>query len=573
VNERPQKASLGIRNRVLLWTLFISVTPLIAMYLLLGQVLESTGILIVKDAGDYADRKTRLLNSALRSDLETTLQINADITEDMFHHIYNQSGQDADATLHKFLTIIETDLSKIFVFDENDRMLYRPPVDEMPLSIDNRNEIVAFLKLNNYLYTIVPLEPTSWQMLMAVPVITQNKWQSSAQRFKNDFTGDVKAKTDQALSWLYLSALSLLVGLGLTALLLSRWLTKTISTPIETLAEAVESFDGITPATVMPERRDEIGMLTEKFNEMTNKLIYARHELATKKDALEKADRELMNLNLTLENRINARTANLQEALMKLRELDRNKDEFLGLVSHELKTPLTSISASAEALLSKDLQLTPEGRERFLHIIQSETERLGRLINDLLDMTRLEAGRMPFHFKRTDMADLIRQTVESFQVPIERKGLKLDLEIDEDTRLKKVMLDSDRFVQVLTNLLSNALKYTNRGRISVNLNMVTTTQKPTIRLVVADTGIGIQADDASKVFDRFQQIERFDTHHEGWGLGMPISRMLVESMGGEIHFASKPDHGTAFTVTLPLDGAPETEAPDGSVNGKQNQHD
>jgi len=226
------------------------------------------------------------------------------------------------------------------------------------------------------------------------------------------------------------------------------------------------------------------------------------------------------------------------------------------LVSHELKTPLTSISASAEALLSKDLKLPDADREQLLAIVRYEADRLSRLINILLDMTRLEAGRMIFNYRITNLAALVRQNAEAYRLAIEQKGLKLEVEIASDPRLRRALVDADRVIQALTNLLSNSIKFTERGRITVSLNIKEIGAAPFARLVVSDTGIGIRAEDAAKVFDRFQQIEKLDTHHEGLGLGMPLSKMLIEAMGGEIRFASLPNSGTAFTVTLPLDRPP-----------------
>jgi signal transduction histidine kinase len=277
--------------------------------------------------------------------------------------------------------------------------------------------------------------------------------------------------------------------------------------------------------------------------------------LETKQAALEKADQELMQLNLNLEKHIAERTADLQLAYAKLRELDKNKDDFLSLVSHELKTPLTSIAASAEALLSRDLPLTEEARARFLTIVRSEAQRLTRLIDDLLDMTSLEAGRIHFHLRPTDFHRLVQQTAEAYRLAIKRKDLAFDLNLSSDPRLRRVVLDADRVVQVVTNLLANAIKFTERGHVALSLDVVDGRRGDAMaRLQVADTGVGIRAEDEHKVFDRFQQIEKIDTHHEGLGLGMPISRMIVESLGGEINFESAPGRGTTFTVLLPLRG-------------------
>lgn len=544
------KKALATRTRILLWTLFFSIMPLLAMYFLLGQVLDSTNILIVKDAADYTERKTLLLKSTLRNDLESALEYSSNLAAINFRHFLEKQKEDPESALKNMLGEVAATNIITLVFDAKGKLIHEQEVDSTYKGKSLR-EVLDHLSGRNHISVATTLEPTDWKLVLSSPLGQAIPWEQAAIKFRDDFTQGVRAKVNQTTSWLDIFATVLLLGMGLVALVLSRWLTQTLSRPIERLVEAVEKFDGSKKVEITAERMDEIGLLTNKFSEMTEKLVTTRRELSQKQQALEKADYELMQVNLTLEQRIREQTKDLENSLNQLRELDKNKDEFLGLVSHELKTPLTSISASAEALLADDLPLGEDQSRRFIRIIQDEANRLGRLINNLLDMTRLEAGRLPFHYAVVDLGDVTKTICETHLAAIERKGLHLDLEIADDVRMQHAVIDCDRYVQILTNLISNAIKFTNRGRISVNVAILQIGQRPMIRLVAADTGIGIEPEDAPKVFDRFQQIEGLDTHHEGWGLGMPISKMLVTSMGGEIHFASKPKHGTAFTVTLP----------------------
>ncbi|NLH49342.1 MAG: HAMP domain-containing histidine kinase [Myxococcales bacterium] len=542
----------AMQNRILFWTMLLAVIPIISLFLLLSEMLNSTRLLTAKDAGDYAERKTQLLNLALQNDLEMTLHTNAASLAAGWQNLYQDSQGDLDRTLQRFMRLLDNTPGIVLLFNEEGNLTASSSPDF--LAYNGREIDVVNRQLQHgYVTATAPLPPVGYTLLYAQPREKSQVWQSAAQRFQDDFTTDVRAKFDSAIAELRFIALAFFLALCLIAILMSRWLARNLTHPLEQLTTDMETFDGRQPIQLAAARMDEIGILSEKFSEMTFKLVQARGELEEKQGALEKADQEIMQLNLNLEKRISERTADLEIALEKLRELDKNKDDFLSLVSHELKTPLTSISASAEALLTKNLPLTERGRERFLRIMQSEALRLTRLINDLLDLSSLEAGRIQFHFQKTDLIALVQQTCEAYRLSIIQKGLAFEINLKNDPRLRAVVVDADRVVQVVTNLLSNAIKFTEKGRITVRLDLVESGLESMARLVVADTGIGIQAEDAHKVFDRFQQIERLDTHHDGLGLGMPISRMIVEWLGGDIHFASRIDHGTAFTVVLPLD--------------------
>jgi signal transduction histidine kinase len=546
----------GLRTRIVLWILFFSLVPLAAMYNLLNRVLESTNVLIVKDAVDFTERKAFALRAAVHANLQKHVARDVVMSASVFRTFLAEANGDVVAARRRLTNEMTNEAALALFFDQTGRLLNREQLPSLPPAAVQWADVVQFLETNHFIYASADLAPAEGMLLLIMPLGVESIETARALRWREDFARDVQSTLKRTTSRLNLIAVSLLLVLGLAAIVLSRRLTRTITRPLETLAQAMEEFDGTQQTDLVTHRRDEVGLLTNQFAEMTGKLVTARRELAEKQEALERADFELMRLNLTLEERILERTAELEDAMAKLRELDKNKDDFISLVSHELKTPLTSISASAEALLSKDLKLPETDREKLLAIVRYEAERLSRLINVLLDMSRLEAGRMIFNYRITNLAALVRQNAEAYRLAIEQKGLHLEVEIASDQRLRRALCDADRVVQALTNLLSNAIKYTERGRITVTLNITETANQPLARLVVADTGIGIRPEDNAKVFDRFQQIERIDTHHEGLGLGMPLSKMLVEAMGGEIHFASRPNHGTAFTVMLPLDRPP-----------------
>jgi len=546
--QRSKLAELRTRILVLAW--LFSILPLAGLYLIFGQVLSATRARVAEDAGAYSAGKTKLAAAAIDEELAFTLRRAAKAAR------ASGSGAcladaDREAAVAAFLRQFAEGPETAFLFD-GERKLLGASAAEPALAAGASLEDAAREFEPNAVTVVEPLAPSGCCLLLAFPRSALTARQRAALRFGSDFAGDIKTRFNNAVVELRLSTFLSFVALCLFALLLARWLTNILTRPLQNLAAAMATFDGQTPVSLPTRRRDEIGALTERFGDMTVKLVETRRALETKQAALEKADEELMRLNLHLEKHISERTADLEAALTRLRELDKNKDDFLSLVSHELKTPLTSITASAEALLAKDLPLPEEGRTRFLEIIGSEARRLTRLINDLLDLTSLEAGRIQLHFQPTDLYELVRRTTDAYRLSIHRKGLAFDVTLANDPRLRKASTDADRVAQVVTNLLGNAIKFTERGHISLSLDVALDDGEPAARMVVADTGIGIRPEDAHKVFDRFQQIEQIDTHHEGVGLGMPISRMIVEALGGEIHFTSKPGHGATFYVSMPL---------------------
>lgn len=250
------------------------------------------------------------------------------------------------------------------------------------------------------------------------------------------------------------------------------------------------------------------------------------------------------------------RDLKLSHEVKKLRQIDAMKNDFLSLVSHELRTPLTSIMAYSETLLMDGMVVDETERKEYLQIIYSEGERLTRLINDVLDLTKMEAGKMDYFFEEYDISLIIRNAVmNSTSLAAQRKHT---LTTELEPGVPAVRLDKDRIMQVLMNLLSNAIKFTNEGgRITVRAQMEPPAEgegvSKFLRVSVTDTGIGIAPQDLSKVFSKFEQIESIDHHSVGTGLGMPICKQIVEEgHGGRIWVESELGKGSTFIFTLPL---------------------
>ena len=245
------------------------------------------------------------------------------------------------------------------------------------------------------------------------------------------------------------------------------------------------------------------------------------------------------------------------------REVDRMKSEFVSMVSHELRTPLTSIKGYVDLLLEGEVgELTPDQRE-FLEIVGSNAERLVALINDILDISRIEAGRITLNSAPVDMAALLERLSVSFRPQVEGKRQSLTLDIPAD--LPPVQGDAERLTQIFANLISNAHKYTPAGgRVTVSAEA----HGDRVRVRVSDTGIGLSPDEQEKLFTRFYRAQNRATQEVGGtGLGLAITRSLVELHGGTIEVESAPGVGSTFTVLLPQ--APARPAAAGEATGDE----
>jgi signal transduction histidine kinase len=222
------------------------------------------------------------------------------------------------------------------------------------------------------------------------------------------------------------------------------------------------------------------------------------------------------------------------------------KSRFLANMSHELRTPLTSILGFAQLLEEKDFGPLTERQRRYVGNISSSGQHLLSLINDILDLSKVQAGQMDLAVDDVRVKAAVGDVVVLARPLAEAKGLNLMLEDGPDAVIRA---DGRRFQQVLWNLLSNAIKFTPEGVVTVRV-LTTRTQA---RIAVADTGVGIPYEDQSRIFDEFTQLRAQSGHaQEGTGLGLALTRQLVEAMGGRIALESTPNAGSTFTVTLPL---------------------
>lgn len=240
---------------------------------------------------------------------------------------------------------------------------------------------------------------------------------------------------------------------------------------------------------------------------------------------------------------------NLRESkeLKELKRIDKLKDEFISMVSHELRTPLTSIKAYTETLL--DMEEEESYQKEFLEIISEETDRLNRLINDILDLSKIEAGKMEFNHQEWDINDIISKACRNMETYGKNKNITI--KFIPDLNISKILFDKDRILQVLLNLLNNAIKFTHDGEIiSVRVGIY---NKKFVKVEVEDRGVGIDKSDQELIFQKFKQAQNIMTReHGGTGLGLPICKKIIEEHFGKIWVESEKGKGSKFIFTLPI---------------------
>ncbi|MEP6470727.1 MAG: response regulator [Acidobacteriota bacterium] len=236
------------------------------------------------------------------------------------------------------------------------------------------------------------------------------------------------------------------------------------------------------------------------------------------------------------------------EAYEKLAELDRLKSDFLSTVSHELRTPLNTIILLSHLIEREGKNPADEERRLHdIHVIRESAETLLRMINNILDLAKLEAGQRDLHPQRVALRPLIRETADLLEPLAREKGLALETEISPEVP-ESAILDREKVSRVLINLLSNAVKYTQRGTVTMRVSR----WQESIAFEVEDTGNGVPAHLVATVFEPFRQIRTGDGEApRGTGLGLTISKQLVELMGGDLIFVSREGEGTRVSLTLP----------------------
>jgi signal transduction histidine kinase len=246
-----------------------------------------------------------------------------------------------------------------------------------------------------------------------------------------------------------------------------------------------------------------------------------------------------------------------RETMRRLQELDQMKSDFIAITSHELRTPITAIRGFVNTLQRNQDRLSTEQLGSFMQIIDRQSARLARLVEDLLFVSRIEAGTIQFQVERVDLARFIAETAESLG-PERRSRVRVDVQPEGAV----ISTDPHRLDQILRNLVENALKF---SPLDAPVRIDAMIRDDWFQLAVTDQGVGIPSEDLPRIFDRFHQVGQVMTREtEGAGLGLYITKRLVEAMGGTITVTSVPGQGSTFRIWLPTD----MEGPDGHVAGE-----
>ncbi|MBI4841166.1 MAG: response regulator [candidate division NC10 bacterium] len=329
-----------------------------------------------------------------------------------------------------------------------------------------------------------------------------------------------------AMPYLFPGILPALIVVLAAAALAGTLAARQLSRPILNLQRAVARLrEGDFGARLPEDRRDELGDLAAGFNRMAT---------------------ALQDLYTNMENKVAERTATLKTTNLELARASQVKSEFLARMSHDLRTSLNAILGFTELLLTQEADPLTDKQQRYLAHVANAGQHLLGLINDILDLSRVEAGRLEIHPEPCQVAPLLEGTLALFRTQALARRITLTLEIVSP--LGELMADRIRLQQILHNLLSNAVKFSPEGGV------VTVTARQIgleLELVVQDRGIGIHPEDQERIFEMYEQAGTAEGRQKGTGLGLAITKRLVELHGGRIQVASAPGQGSTFTVRLP----------------------
>lgn len=257
---------------------------------------------------------------------------------------------------------------------------------------------------------------------------------------------------------------------------------------------------------------------------------------------------EIKQFSEKLKDEVKKATLELRTANKKLKELDKKKDEFVSVAAHELRAPMSAIKGYLSMVLEGDAGKMPLRASEFLQEASEGNERLIRLVNNMLNVSRIEEGRMVYQMGVVGLGKVAKTVFEEFRLEAKKKGLKILLNIPSGLR-DQIFVDQDRIHEVVANLVSNAVKYTDKGSVTIRLSCP---RQAVVRLEVRDTGFGIAKKEQEKLFQKFARTESSTGDVMGTGLGLYIAKLLIKKFGGRIGFESPIGKGSTFWFELPV---------------------
>ena len=347
-------------------------------------------------------------------------------------------------------------------------------------------------------------------------------------------------------------------------LVIGRHFAKVISEPIVVATRFAEQLaDGERNLVLKPEwikdQKNETTILLTTFQKMASSLEESEKQSEIYLEKLQQQhlmqielSNQLKIMNDELEGKVASRTLSLVQAIDELKKADGVKSRFLANMSHELRTPLSAIISSSEALIDRVFGPLTEKQEKYIHGALNSGQHLLQLINDILDICKIEAGKMNLTVSEFYISEIVDNSCEVIRSLAAHKNIELTVLLDpHDFKLRA---DATKVKQILYNLLSNAIKFTQEnGKIEIEVFK----QERIMQVRVRDNGIGIKEEDHERVFVEFEQVDNsYQRQYGGTGLGLPLTKKLIEMHGGQIFLLSKEGVGTEIVFTLPLDSGP-----------------